>query len=253
MLPAAPSHGVAFTHQKAVARVHRGVRRNLGGAVDVPQGQGFAPVQDIKHHPSIPAGRVHGPQESEIRRKLHQAVSVSRGQADVGDRLVGVIGGIDSEVDSAVQLLVGAHVAEGPASGESLPGSNLHLRNRHTTLHFLNAADAAKKSRTSALPCGLFGSAVELPTQRAEELPHFVGQKLRLLQGGEVTSPGHLLPAPDVIRTLGPFPGRTGDFLGEQGPYPPEPPQFHPAPSSRDGSGFSLYMRTEEPMVPVTQ
>src|SRR5262245_47321918 len=51
----------------------------------------------------------------------------------------------------------------------------------------------------------------------AKEGTDLLGQQLGFFQGGEMTASGHLFPSQNVVRSLAPLSGRTGDFLGKHG------------------------------------
>ena len=118
VLPAAPDDGVALAHQEAVAGVQGRVRSDVGGAVDVAQGQGLAPVEDVEEQAAVALGRVVGAQDAEVGGELDESLLIAGRELDVGDGLVGRMHGVDGEVGDAIDLGVGANVAEGLAVGE---------------------------------------------------------------------------------------------------------------------------------------
>jgi hypothetical protein len=56
---------------------------------------------------------LHRSEETPIRRELDPAAGVSWCQLQVSDELIGGMVRINSEVDQAVELLVGAYVSKG--------------------------------------------------------------------------------------------------------------------------------------------
>src|SRR4051812_35111230 len=66
------------------------------------------------------------------------------------------------------------------------------------------------------MACSSAADSAELAAQGPEERADVLGQELRLLEGGEVTSPRRLRPALHVEEPLRPLAWRCRDVLGEE-------------------------------------
>ena len=117
-LPAAPGDGVAAPEQEAVAGDQRGGRVVDGaGAVEVVEDGPVAPVADIEEEPPVAPSWIGGDEQGEVRREADAALGVSRREADVGDGRVDTGVRVYGKVGCALQLAVGARLAEGFAVG----------------------------------------------------------------------------------------------------------------------------------------
>ena len=67
-------------------------------------------------------------------RKPHPALGVARGKVQVDDGPVGIVGGVHGEVKEAVDALIGAGVAEGPAGGIGLVTGYIEVDDGHGRL-----------------------------------------------------------------------------------------------------------------------
>ena len=85
VLPAAPNLGVAPAHQEPVAGAS-GVA--LGCTIDVLQGQRIAPVHHVEEQFMVAFLRVHGLQDPEVCRELHQPCRVLGSKLQVGDQAI---------------------------------------------------------------------------------------------------------------------------------------------------------------------
>ena len=108
VLPAAPDHGVALAHQKAIARFEAANR-----TVKIRQHGGVAPIDDIQEQPLVAALERDGLEQADICRTTHQAMRIPWGALQVSDTCVGGMVRVDSEVHRAIQLLVGTYGSKG--------------------------------------------------------------------------------------------------------------------------------------------
>jgi hypothetical protein len=107
VLPAAPDHGVALVHQKAIARFHAADR-----TVKICQHGRVAPIDNIQEQPVVPVLERCGLEYADICPAPHQAMCIPWGELQVSDS--GVTGMVrsDSEVHRAIQLFVWADVTK---------------------------------------------------------------------------------------------------------------------------------------------
>ena len=66
----------------------------------------------------MPFAGIFGAQNAEVGGEFHQPLLVAGSELDVGDGLVGFVHRVDGEVGNAIDLHVGANVAEGLAIGK---------------------------------------------------------------------------------------------------------------------------------------
>ena len=118
-LPPAPHHRVAPAHQEAVPGVFRGARIVVGrGVVEELERALVAAVVDVVEQPAVAAGHVHGLDDEELRRVLHQAAVVGGRQRQVHDVAVGGQMRVDGEADPSADPFVGADGAEAGSFGK---------------------------------------------------------------------------------------------------------------------------------------
>ena len=126
VLPAAPDHRVAVTHQEPVAG-----SQSLPRAVQVGQDRGIAPVHDVKDDAVAAPRRVLRLQDGEVGGAMDSTCGVPGRQLDVGDNLVGRMVGVNGQVDDAVNLAIGSCVAENGAAGKRSDGVDFQSGNCH--------------------------------------------------------------------------------------------------------------------------
>jgi hypothetical protein len=135
-LPAARDDDVAAPHQEPVAGVERGIRIGVGpedrpgGVVEVRHGHRVAAVDDVHDRAPAGAAALDRQQDRHVGGELDAAVAAGR-EADVRDRGVGRVRGIDGEAQAALQLLVGADVAERAAPGQRSAQREVEVGHRH--------------------------------------------------------------------------------------------------------------------------
>ena len=125
-LPAKPEQGESVAHQESVAEVRlgRGGEAALGH-VEVAEHPLAPAVVDLMQQGAPALFHEPGADQMEIGGHLDLPVGVSRRESDVGDDLVGVVFGIEGEMDDPDDLLVGAGEAEAPASEHVRPFADL--------------------------------------------------------------------------------------------------------------------------------
>ena len=133
VLPAAPEHGIALAHEKAIARV-----LVADGTVQIRQHGGSAAIDDIQEQepPLIAALGRDGLQQADVRRAMHQALRIAWGALQVSDAGVAGMVRVDRAVYCAIQLLVGANVTKGLLWRKGAAGLDLQGCYRHVTPPF---------------------------------------------------------------------------------------------------------------------
>ena len=113
-LPAAPGDGVAVPQQEAVARGQRGRRVvDRAGAVEVVEDGPAAPVAHVEEQPPVPPPRLGRHQQCKVRREADTPLGVRGREADIGNGRVDPGVRVYGKVGGALQLPVGASIAEG--------------------------------------------------------------------------------------------------------------------------------------------
>src|SRR5262249_19682454 len=69
VLPAAPDHGIALAHQKAIARIE-----TVDRTVKIGQHSGVAPIDNIQEQPLVAALERDGLEQADICRTMYQAL-----------------------------------------------------------------------------------------------------------------------------------------------------------------------------------
>ena len=85
----------------------------------------IAAVAHVVDKPPVASFKVGGPQDVEVRGVFHQAVGVSGRKLQVRDGGIGGVVGVDGELDSAFNGLVGANIARDHAVGEGFWGMDV--------------------------------------------------------------------------------------------------------------------------------
>ena len=117
-LPAAPDDGVAFAHQKAVARFERrGGGEGAGGAVEAENRLASA-VDDVEDDAAAPALRIRRLEHLEIGGEADAPVGIAGRRLDVGYRLVGGMRRIHREPRPPFEMPVRADVPKRLAARE---------------------------------------------------------------------------------------------------------------------------------------
>ena len=112
-LPAGPDDGVASPHQEAVAGVfRRGRSVVVNGVVEELEAAHVAAIVDVVKDAAVAAFQVDGLEHVDVRGVLDQAVWIPRCVLEVDHGTELWSGGVDGEVDTARQQLVGADVAK---------------------------------------------------------------------------------------------------------------------------------------------
>src|SRR2546425_4302652 len=107
------SDRVAMAHEEAVAEIlRRGRVRHARRAVEYPERHLAAAVRDVEEEAAVPARRVRRHEQVEVGPAFDEARGVLRGEAEVGDGLIGGMRGIHGEPEDTRELLVGARGAE---------------------------------------------------------------------------------------------------------------------------------------------
>ena len=131
-LPSEPQQRESLAQEEAVAHVGQAHRIEAPlGPVEVSQHALAAAVGDLVDHGAVAARDLLGLDQEEVRRELHSAPGVARGQVDVRDDPVGGVGGVDGEIDRAGDPLEGARQPPpGPAGdvGARIDLDPHHLR-----------------------------------------------------------------------------------------------------------------------------
>ncbi len=134
-LPAYGDDGVAVVEEEAIAGVDvAGAWGRRRGAVEGADHAPAAAVDDVHDEPPVALPGVPGSDEGEVRAEAHAALGVAGGKVQVDDGPVGIVGGVHGEVKEAVDALIGAGVAEGPAGGIGLVTGYIEVDDGHGRL-----------------------------------------------------------------------------------------------------------------------
>ena len=117
-LPAAPDYGIAFAHQKPVARFERrgGVER-AGGAVEAENRLAPA-IDDVEDEAAAPALRIRRLEHLEVGGEANAPIGIAGRRLDVGYRFVGGVGRIHRETRPPFDMPIRADVPKRLAARE---------------------------------------------------------------------------------------------------------------------------------------